>query len=211
MTIEIWSDIICPFCYIGKRRLEQALNVLQLQDSVEIQWKSYQLDPLSPKYSDNDVYDYLAERKGITRDQSILMHKNVVDMAKSVGLDYHFERAKVANSRDALRLVKLASTEGLENEAEEALFKAYFVDGRHISDHVALTEIGAEIGLHEESIQKMLKSDDFDSDIETDIYEAKQLGIKGVPFFLFNRKLAVSGAQPIDVFIQALTQALDSK
>ena len=211
MTIEIWSDIICPFCYIGKRRLEQALNTLQLNDSVTIEWKSYQLDSTSPKYSDHDVYDYLAERKGLTREQSMLMHKNVVDMAKSVGLNYHFEHAKVANSRDALRLTKLAATVGLVNEAEEALFKAYFIDGRHISDHSTLTEIGNEIGLDSSSIQEMLDSDVYDSEVEGDIYEAKLLGIKGVPFFLFDRKLAVSGAQPLDVFIQALTQASEQR
>lgn len=132
-------------------------------------------------------------------------------MAKSVGLNYHFEHAKVANSRDALRLTKLAATVGLVNEAEEALFKAYFIDGRHISDHSTLTEIGNEIGLDSSSIQEMLDSDVYDSEVEGDIYEAKLLGIKGVPFFLFDRKLAVSGAQPLDVFIQALTQASEQR
>ena len=124
--IEIWSDILCPFCYIGKRKLEKALETFEGKEFIEIDWRSYQLDPDAIAQPNTDVYDYLAQRKGLTRDASIKMHEQVANTAKQEGLDYNFEKAIIANSYNAHRFIHLAKKYNLGNEAEENIFKAYF-------------------------------------------------------------------------------------
>jgi protein disulfide-isomerase len=140
--IEIWSDIQCPFCYIGKRKIEKALESFKGKDKVEVEWRSYQLDPDSTSQPNVDLYDYLAKRKGQTRDWAIEMHKNVTQMAKENGLDYHFEKAILANSYNAHRLIHLAKKYKLCNEAEEKIFKAYFTEGKDIANIGTLTALG---------------------------------------------------------------------
>ena len=209
MKVEIWSDIMCPFCYIGKRNFEAALKEFEGRDEIEIEWKSFQLDPSIPKTFETKIntIEYLAERKGMSIEKSKELHTNVIETAKKVGLDYDFEKAVVANSFDAHRLIQLAKTKGLGDAAEESLFKAYFTDGKDMSDHSTLVQLGKEIGLNEEEIIAALASEEFEAKVNFDVSEGSQLGVTGVPFFVFDRKYAVSGAQPIETFLNALKQS----
>ncbi len=209
MKVEIWSDIMCPFCYIGKRNFEAALKEFEGRDEIEIEWKSFQLDPSIPKTFETKIntIEYLAERKGMSIEKSKELHTNVIETAKKVGLDYDFEKAVVANSFDAHRLIQLAKTKGLGDAAEESLFKAYFTDGKDMSDHSTLVQLGKEIGLNEEEIISALASEEFEAKVNFDVSEGSQLGVTGVPFFVFDRKYAVSGAQPIETFLNALKQS----
>ncbi len=209
MKVEIWSDIMCPFCYIGKRNFEAALNEFDAKNEIEIEWKSFQLDPTIPKMFEKKVstYEYLAERKGMPVERSKEMHDNIVETARKVGLTYNFEKAVVANSFDAHKLIQLAKTKGLGDAAEESLFKAYFTDGKDMSDHSTLIQLGKEIGLNEEEIIAALVSEEFEAKVNFDVSEGSQLGVTGVPFFVFDRKYAVSGAQPIETFLNALKQS----
>ncbi len=210
MKVEIWSDVMCPFCYIGKRRFEAALNQFEGNTShIELIWKSFQLDPEMESDSTKNTYQYLAERKGMSYEESVRLHQNVVAMAKEVGLDYHFEKAVVANSFDAHRLSHLAKAHQLGNELEEVLFKAYFTEGKDIADHETLVQLGVSVGLAEREIREMLASDLFATAIQADIYEAQQIGVRGVPFFVFDRKYAVSGAQSTEAFLETLNKAYE--
>ena len=209
MKIEIWSDIMCPFCYIGKRHLELALEQFKSEEPVEISWHSFQLDPSIPFTFEKpvNVYQYLADRKGISLEQSLSMHENVVQMAKSVGLDYQFDKSIVANSYDAHRIIQLAKTKKLDSVAEELFFKAYFTEGRDLADKNTLLELAIKIGLQEEEIIQTLTEKKFSKEIEADIQEAANLGIRGVPFFVINRQYGISGAQPVAAFLETFAAA----
>ena len=209
MKVEVWSDIMCPFCYIGKRHYEAALKQFADSNRIEIVWKSFQLDPTIPKNPENknNVYKYLADRKGMSEAQSRKMHDNVVEMAKQAGLNYNFDHAVVANSFDAHKMIQLAKTKGLGDAAEERLFHAYFIEGMDFGDAATLVKIGQEIGLQAAEIEAALVSEDFAKKVNNDVAEAAQLGIQGVPFFVFNRKYAVSGAQPTEAFLQTLQKS----
>lgn len=207
MQVEIWSDVMCPFCYIGKRRFEQALAGFGAQNAIEVVWKSYQLDPNQEDLPGTSVNQYLAERKGWTEDYAREMNNYVTDMAKGVGLDYHLDKAIVANSFNAHRLIQMAKKVGKGDAAEEAFFKAYFTDGKHINDPGVITNIGVELGLGALDITEMLNSGKYVNEVRADAKEAAQFGAKGVPYFVFNRKYAVSGAQPVEAFEQALQTA----
>jgi predicted DsbA family dithiol-disulfide isomerase len=210
MHVDIWSDIMCPFCYIGKRHFEKALAQFENSNEVEIEWHSFQLDPNLPKpASELGVYEYLAQRKGITREQSIAMHANVVDMAKNAGLNYDFEKTVVANSFDAHRLIQFAKTKDLGDEAEERLFKAYFTEGRNMCDANTLLQLAKDIGLNEAEAKEVIIGDAYAREVKQDIQTASQIGVTGVPFFVFNRKYGVSGAQPASTFVNVLQRSFD--
>jgi protein disulfide-isomerase len=211
MKIKIWSDIMCPFCYIGKRNFENALAQFNRAGELEIEWKSFQLDPTIPKMKQRvDVYEYLATSKGISIEDSKAMHENVVRMAKSVGLEYNFDRAVIANSFDAHRLIQFAKTKGLGDEIEETLFAAYFTNGLDMSDLDTLAEIGSSIGLSPVELETILHSEDFSSEVQNDILEAQKYGVRGVPYFVLDDKYAISGAQPSSVFLEALEKTFNS-
>ena len=207
MQVEIWSDIMCPFCYIGKRKFEAALEKFPKKNEVEIIWKSYQLDPNIKEQPGKDIYSYLAEAKGQSLEWSKKMHENVVNMAKSVGLEYNFDKAVIANSFDAHRVIQLAKKHGLGDAIEERLFKAYFTEGKNFADHETLAAIGEEVGLDRKEIISLLNSNDLADNVHSDIEEGMRLGLRGVPFFVFNRKIGVSGAQDSEIFLQALEEA----
>jgi protein disulfide-isomerase len=208
MKIEIWSDIMCPFCYIGKRHFEAALTQIGSTIPIEIEWKSFQLDPTIPKMTERvNVYQYLADSKGMSFDQSKAMHENVIVMAKNAGLNYNFDIATVSNSFDAHRLIQYAKTKGLGNEVEESLFAGYFTNGLDMSDLNALQEIGVSIGLDAEGLKVVLESDAFTTEISQDIQEGQRIGVRGVPFFVIDGKFAISGAQPVEVFVDAMEKA----
>jgi len=207
MKIEIWSDIMCPFCYIGKRQLEKALAEFP-NNEFEIEWKSFQLDPSITPQNSKDVYTFLAERKGISLEQSKEMHKGVVERAKSVGLDYHFEKAIVSNSLTAHRIIHLAKTKNLGDEMEEIFFKAYFTEGKDLNDSSTLIELGIEAGLGANEISEVVENEDmYLNNVKADIAEAQEIGVQGVPFFVFDRKYAISGAQPLEAFVQTISEA----
>ena len=207
MKVEIWSDIMCPFCYIGKRRFEEALGKFSDQKNIAIEWKSFQLDPTIQPAPGKNVYEYLAERKGISYEQSEQMHERVIAMAKDAGLEYNFDKAVIANSYDAHRLIQLAKKNKLGDAAEERLFKAYFTEGKDFGNHDTLAEIGREIGLDENKVSQALATNEFANEVDADIYEAQQIGVRGVPFFVFNRKYAVSGAQASETFVEVLNKS----
>lgn len=208
MKIEIWSDIMCPFCYIGKRQLETALAEFP-NEEFEIEWKSFQLDPSIEPQSGKDVYTFLAERKGISVEQSIEMHKGVVERAKSVGLDYHFDKAIISNSLTAHRIIHLAKSKKLGDEMEEIFFKAYFTEGRDLNDAQTLIELGVKAGLDAAEVKEVVENNNiYLNEVQEDITEAQQIGVQGVPFFVFDRKYAVSGAQPVEAFVNTIKEVL---
>jgi len=208
MKVEVWSDIMCPFCYIGKRNYEAGLKQFADSKNIEIIWKSFQLDPTIPQEpAEDNVYQYLADRKGMSYEQSVQMHENVVQMAKKAGLDYHFEKAVIVNSFNAHRMIQLAKTKGLGDAAEERLFYAYFTEGKNFGSAEILIELGKDIGLTEAEVQTALSDDAYAYKVKQDIQEAQQLGIGGVPFFVFDRKYAISGAQPAEAFLQTLEKS----
>lgn len=208
MKIEIWSDIMCPFCYIGKRQLENALASFP-DNSFEIEWKSFQLDPTITPQSGKDVFTFLAERKGMTIEQSKEMHKGVTERAKSVGLDYHFEKAIISNSLDAHRIIHLAKKHQLGDEMEEIFFKAYFTEGKDLNKSETLIELAVQAGLDPNEAREVVENKKlYLDDVHNDITEAQQIGVQGVPFFVFDRKYAVSGAQPIETFVNTINEVL---
>ena len=208
MKIEIWSDIMCPFCYIGKRQLETALTEFP-NDEIEIEWKSFQLDPTIEPQTGKDVYTFLAERKGISVEQSIEMHKGVTDRAKSVGLDYHFDKAIISNSLTAHRIIHLAKQNNLGDEMEEIFFKGYFTEGKDLNNAYTLIELGIQAGLNADDVKKVTEDENlYLSDVKADIKEAQEIGVQGVPFFVFDRKYAVSGAQPVEAFVNTIKEVL---
>ncbi|MBI2427568.1 MAG: DsbA family oxidoreductase [Ignavibacteriales bacterium] len=204
MKVEIWSDVMCPFCYIGKRKFENALEKFPNRNEVEIEWKSFQLDPEARTQPGKSVNQYLAERKGWTVEYARHMNDRVTAMAGEVGLNYDFDRAIVANSFDAHRLSHLAKRHGVQDTIEERLFKAYFTEGKNTADHTTLISIAAEAGLNADEVRAMLSGNDFVDAVHSDVYEAHRIGARGVPFFVFDKRYAVSGAQPSDVFLRVL-------
>lgn len=209
MKIEVWSDVMCPFCYIGKRKFEHALAKFSAKDKVQLIWKSYQLDPsISDKVS-KEYIPHLRAKKGWGEKQTNDILNNVTQMAASVGLEYHFEKAVVANSLKAHRLAHYAKKFGLQDSIEEELFIAHFVEGKNIGDNETLASIGESIGLNKEDILHFLNTAEMTTEVHQDINEAEQIGVTGVPFFVFNRKYAVSGAQDESVFLNTLTQSFE--
>lgn len=208
MKIEIWSDIMCPFCYIGKRHFEEALKQFKPEGNIEIEWHSFQLDPtIQTEGKKENVYDYIARRKGMSHEHSVKLHERVVQMANSAGLEYNFDKAIVANSFDAHRIIQLAKEYKKGDEIEEAFFKAYFTEGKDLGDHTVLTEIASWVGLPEGEIARALTSDDYSYKVRQDIVEAEMLGITSVPFFVFDRKYGVAGAQPVEAFVETMKKA----
>jgi len=207
MEIKIWSDVMCPFCYIGKRRFEHALEQFADKEQVQVEWKSFQLNPYMKTDPGININQYLAEVKGWTLDHARQMNDHVTEMAAQVGLAYDFDKAVVANSFNAHRFSHLAKKHGLGDAAEEALFNAYFTEGKNIDDQDTLVQLAVSIGLHAEELRQALESDAFAEDVKQDVDEAQRLGIQGVPFFVLNNKYGISGAQSTEVFLEALEKS----
>jgi predicted DsbA family dithiol-disulfide isomerase len=206
MKIEIWSDLMCPFCYIGKNNFEQALAKLPFKDEVEVEWKSFQLDPtLDPKETKNTI-EYFKEKKGFPEAQAQQMIGQVAQMGKGAGIDFNFEKALITNTFSAHKLLHLAKKYNKANEMEEALFIAHFIDGKNVGDIDTLVSLAETLSIDKEEAKQALTSEEFDYEINQDILEARNNGISGVPFFILNGKYAVSGAQPVELFENALQQ-----
>ena len=209
MKIEIWSDVMCPFCYIGTRKIEKAIDQFPQKSQVEIEWKSFQLNPNMETDTSKNVIEYLAEVKGIPLEQAKAMNNHVTQMAAGMGLTYNMNEAVVANSFNAHRFTHFAKTKGKQLEAEEALFKAYFTDGLNTDDLNTLAELSQSIGIPKKETLNMLNSNQFADEVNQDILESRQLGVQGVPFFVFDRKYAISGAQEDQVFTNTLAKAFE--
>ncbi|KEQ31665.1 DsbA family oxidoreductase [Pedobacter antarcticus] len=207
MKVDIWSDVNCPFCYIGKKKFETALAQFEHADEVEVEWHSFELDPHAVTNTELNAAQFLADKKGQTLEWAIQMQDHVKNAAAEVGLQFDFDKAIMANSFKAHRLIQLAKSKGLADEVEEALFIANFTDGKNIDDPAVLLELGKESGLQADEVQEMLEGYVYGDDVRADEEAASKIGISGVPFFIINQKLAVSGAQAPETFLGALNQA----
>jgi predicted DsbA family dithiol-disulfide isomerase len=209
MKVEIWSDVMCPFCYIGKRKFETAFAQFEHKDKVQLVWKSFQLSPELKTQPGKNIHQFLAEHKGISVQEAKGMNDYVTGLAKQVGLTYNFDSSIVANSFNAHRFTHFAKQHGRQNEAEELLFRSYFTDGKNIDDIQTLVALGKEIGLDEAALKAALENGSYADEVRKDIREAGQVGVRGVPFFVFDRKYAVSGAQESAMFLGALQKSFD--
>lgn len=205
MKIEIWSDIVCPFCYIGKRRLEAALARFPHAREVEIQWRSFELDTEAKPQPGVSQYQRLAAKYGKAEAWAREMCANMTQSAAAEGLAFDFDHAVPANTFQAHRLVHLAARHGRQDAAKERFFKAYLEEGQDLNDPQTLTRLAAELGLPAAEVEHVLASDEFTQEVRHDEYQARQIGVRGVPYFVFDDKYAVSGAQPAELFEEVLT------
>ncbi|MDI6453515.1 DsbA family oxidoreductase [Peloplasma aerotolerans] len=206
MKIEIWSDFACPFCYIGKKRFDQALSEFKHKNQVEVIYKAYQLNPDAPKVMKKNAYETFAEGHGTTVEQAKQRFEMFTQNAKTVGLTYNYEIIQMTNTFDAHRLAKWANQFGLEDVLTNRLMKAYFTDGLNIANHQSLTNLSKEVGLDEKEALKILATNQYHDQVIAEQQESRQLGVQGVPFFVLNRKYGISGAQQKEYFAQALDQ-----
>jgi predicted DsbA family dithiol-disulfide isomerase len=204
VKVEIWSDVVCPWCYIGKRRFETALAEFAGAGTVEVEWKSFQLNPEQPKGSPEDHDTYLARKMGADLAQVHEMNDRVVALAAAEGLDYHFDTYRIVNTFDAHRVLHLAKSHGLGTEAHERLLRAQLVEGELLEDTDTLVRLAAEVGVPEHETRGVLDGDAFAASVRAELREAAELGITGVPFFVFDRTYGVSGAQAPATFLQVL-------
>lgn len=210
MKIEIWSDIMCPFCYIGKKHFEEAVKHLPFKNSINIIWKSFQLDPTLEQGNNTiSATEYLMTRKGISKQYVEQMLSDISNRGAEVGIEFNQDISKVTNTFLAHRLIHFAQSKGKANEMEERLFKAHFTLGENVGEINTLLNISEEIGLDRNEIEQVLNSNQYSSEVESDIIEAQQLGIRGVPFFVIDRKYGISGAQPVEVFTKTLEKAYE--
>ncbi len=209
MKIEIWSDYVCPFCYIGKRELENALKKTGYQDQVEVELKSYQLSPEAPASTEESIYESLAKKYGMTIEQAKQQSEGIIARANSLGLNYHYENLSPANTFKAHRLAKYAESVGKGAEMSERLLRAYFSESKQIGLADVLVELAVEVGLDKQAVEDILNDGSFADEVLTDIEQASQIGVRGVPFFVINGKYAISGAQPGEVFEQAVRKVAE--
>lgn len=226
MRIDIWTDIVCPYCYLGRRRFEQSLERFEHRDEVEVQWHSFELDRNAERVSQHDLPGLIAAKYGTSREEAVAQHEVLAAQAAELGLELNWQSARYGNTFDAHRLVHLAADVGggeLAGRAHARLLQAYFVEGRAIGERDTLVAIGSDLGSHlgspagseggldADAVRSMLDSDDYGNHVRSDEATAKMLGITGVPFFVLDRRYGVSGAQSAEVFDQALAQAWASK
>lgn len=210
MKVEIWSDVACPFCYIGKRSFEDALSRFAHRDEVEVAWRSFQLDPTMPPVVEGGLDGLLARKYGRSLEEARQMNARVMGMAADVGLAYELDRAQPGNTLDAHRALHLARARGLQDELNERLLRAYFVEGALLSDHATLVGLAAEVGLDPDEVERTLAGDAFEDTVRAEGDEAHDLGLGGVPAFVLDRRMLVTGAQPADALLAALEQAWEA-
>jgi len=207
MQVEIWSDVICPWCYIGKRRFETALADFAHRDDVQVIWRSFELDPNAPQQYPGTLEDRLARKYGVSPQEAAAMNARVTGVAAEVGLEYHLENARPGNTFDAHRLLHFAASRQLGDRATERIMHAYFSEALPVGDRAALARLAPEFGIAERDALAMLDSDAHADAVRADEARAAGFGISGVPFFVFDEKTGMSGAQPVEVFAEALQQA----
>jgi predicted DsbA family dithiol-disulfide isomerase len=205
LTVEIWSDVVCPWCYIGKRRFEAALT--EFPHEVETVWRSFELDPGAPATREDTATEHLAAKYGMSLEQAEASHAQMTELAAQEGLEYHFDTARGGNSFDAHRLIHFAAAHGKQAEAQERVMRAYFTEGVAIADREALVALAADLGLDPDEARAVLESDAYADAVRADERLAQRIGIHGVPFFVLGRRYGVSGAQPAEILVKALEQA----
>lgn len=204
MKVEIWSDVVCPWCYIGKRRFEAALDRFDHRGDVEVEFRSFELNPNAPTQEHGNLEEALARKYGLTLEQARAMNARVVDAAAGEGLQYRLDIAQRSNTFDAHRLIHLAAGEGRQPAMKERLMAAYFMEGRAIGDRDTLVALASEVGIDPERARAALDTQEFADEVRADEREAAELGITGVPFFVIDRRYGVSGAQPSELLLKAL-------
>ena len=209
MEVEIWSDVVCPWCYIGKRRFEAALARFPHADEVTVHWRSFQLDPSAPPEREGGLAAWLSTKLGITAEQARAMDDQISTVAAGEGLDYHLEVARPGNTFDAHRLIHLAGTQGRQGAMKERLMAAYFSEGRPIGDRQTLTALAVEVGLDPDAVREALNGDAFAGAVHEDEARARSLGFGGVPTFVVAGRYGVSGAQEPDLLLDLLQRAWD--
>jgi predicted DsbA family dithiol-disulfide isomerase len=210
LTVEIWSDVVCPWCYIGKRRFEAALAAFEHADEVTVMWRSFELDQEAPKLAEGTATERLAAKYGMTLERAQQLHAEMTGRAAEEGLAFRFDLARGGNTFDAHRLIHLAATYGHQAAAKERLMRAYFTEGEPIADPETLIRVVVEVGVDPAEARDVLQTDRFAEDVREDELLASQLGIQGVPFFVLDRRYGVSGAQPSEVLVQALQRAWEA-
>ncbi|MGG0741046.1 DsbA family oxidoreductase [Niallia taxi] len=212
MKIEVWSDFVCPFCYIGKRRLEEAIAQFPGKAQVEVEFKSFELDPNAQTYSGTGINEALAKKYGMSIEEAKRANEGIGSQAAEVGLTFNFDEMKPTNTFDAHRLAKFAATVGKEKEMTEKLLASYFTESKLISDHDVLVEIAQTAGIEkEETLAVLNDSTKYANDVRIDEALAQQMGVTGVPFFVINQKYSISGAQPTETFRRALQQVWEEE
>lgn len=211
MKVEIWSDVFCPFCYIGKRRFENALSKFEDKEKVEVIFRSFELNQDAPKINNKNIHEAIAEKYGMTIDEAKSNNDNIINQAKLLGLDYNFDDLVLTNSFDAHRMTHYAKEFGKNVEMSEALFKAYFTDSKNISDFNTLVELAESIGLNKEEAIRFLNSDKYKKEVREDELLARNYGISSVPTFILNDKFKVTGAQKEEIFLMALNKAFEDE
>jgi predicted DsbA family dithiol-disulfide isomerase len=209
IKVDIWSDVQCPWCYIGKRKFEAGVKAFGRP--VEIEYHSYELSPDTPVDFEGSPIDYLSERKGLPVDQVHQMLERVTTVAAEVGLDYHYDLVHQTNTRKAHEVLHYAKAHGKQVEMKERLLKAYFIDGGHVGKLEQLADLAAEIGLDRADVLRSLETGEFADAVEADVQQAQAYGIQGVPFFVIDGKYGISGAQPAEAFAGALEQAFGER
>lgn len=209
MRVDIWSDVVCPFCYIGKKRLEAAAQEAGIE--LEVYWHSFQLDPEAPVRQEVSNSERLAQKYGRTVAEVEEMQRNIAEMAKAEGIEFNWEGANSGNTFNAHRLIHLAQSKGLGNEAQEAFFYSYMTQGLAIGERETLEDVAARIGLNPVEVDDLLDSEEYADFVKFDQEVAhEQLKVTGVPFFVFDQRVALAGAQPKEVFLQVFEKALDT-
>ncbi|WP_059105989.1 DsbA family oxidoreductase [Shouchella shacheensis] len=211
MKVEIWSDIACPFCYIGKRKFEQALETFEHKGAVEKTFKSFQLDPAAKKNTGESMTELLAEKYNMTIEKAREMNQQVAAQANEVGLDFQLEDVVMTNTMDAHRLSHYAAEHGKMDGVMERLLKAYFTEGADVGDHEVLATIANDSGLDKQNVLVVLSGENYRNEVLRDQQEGAQIGVQGVPFFVLNRKYAVSGAQPPEAFLEVLNKVWEEE
>jgi predicted DsbA family dithiol-disulfide isomerase len=211
MDVEIWSDINCPWCYIGKRRFEAALSEFEHADEVNVTWRSFELDPSAPAEVPGHGAEMIAEKYGMTLERAQEMEQHVTEVAAGDGLEYNLESARLGSTFDGHRLVHLAKQHGLQDAMKERLMRARFTDSQLVSDHDTLVELAVEVGLDADEVRAMLASDDFAEAVREDERTAQQFGITGVPMFVVDRAFGASGAQPPEQLLALLQHGWESR
>ena len=204
MRIDVWSDVACPWCYVGKRNLEQALAELDLADEVEVRWRAYELDPGAPASSSLSMSEVLSRKYGVSVVEADQMNARMTAAAAKVGLEYHLDTAQLGNSFDAHRLAKLADDRGLGGAMAERLFAAHFTENQLISDRDTLIALATEVGLDPAEAAAVLDSDAYADEVRGDEEFASEAGFSGVPTYVVDGRLAIPGAQPVDVLVRLL-------
>jgi len=205
--VDVWSDVVCPWCYIGKRRFEAALGQFDHRDQVEVTYHAFELDPDAPRRPEGTLAESLAAKYGMSLEDAQASHDNLTQMAADEGLEYHFERAQRGNTFDAHRLIRLALEHGRQDAMKERLMRAYFTDGEPIGDREALARLAADVGIGEDVARAALAGGRYSAEVREDERTASRIGIRGVPFFVLDRRFGISGAQPAELLLEGLERA----